>query len=172
MIRHSMEGANCRAVSAAMEPSGLCETQVPASRGHEDGEVGCEGVRCTPADGVRGGRFARSGGGGVRDPVWWTVVRGWRGRRGWSIWHVCTERIVTHPRVPPEVHAAVATVLVQKGEAGPGRGAPSDRDASPSPWPAPAFRGRTPPAPSIRRATWLAASRRGPGAWPRVLRPA
>ena len=64
MIRHSMEGANCRAVSAAMEPSGLCETQVPASRGHEDGEVGCEGVRCTPADGVRGGRFARSGGGG------------------------------------------------------------------------------------------------------------
>lgn len=51
--------------------------------------------------------------------MWWTVVRGWRGRRGWSIWHVCTERIVTHPRVPPEVHAAVATVLVQKGEQAP-----------------------------------------------------
>ena len=57
--------------------------------------------------------------GGVRDPVWWTVVRGWRGRRGWSIWPVCTERIATHPRVPPEVHAAVATVLVQKGEQAP-----------------------------------------------------
>ena len=33
MIRRSMEGANCRAVSAAMEPPGLCETQIPASRG-------------------------------------------------------------------------------------------------------------------------------------------
>ena len=57
MIRRSTEGANCRAIFAAMELSGLCETQVLASRGREDGEVGCEGVRCAPTDGVRGGRF-------------------------------------------------------------------------------------------------------------------
>ena len=52
-----------------MEPSGLCETQVPASRGRGDGEVGCEGVRCAPA---RGKGRSICGIKGVRGPVWWT----------------------------------------------------------------------------------------------------